>query len=367
MASILMKSGLLRGRLPATYIYNAVRYRKIADEQEYKRCFKILEIDESSDHEQIRSAYLALVKRYHPDSGTEESDVNKFHEIDHAFKTIMLKNSKERWDVPEESDNIQEQEIKHTAPQHRQYLSLDGIGSGNPFQREKQYSKIRAIKAADNVYKHRISKVTAEEHTLMEKVPLKHKIKTKYGFERLVEDLIQESISKGEFNNLKNFGKPLPEHTNKNPYVDFVTHKLNEVLIDNGFTPEWILLQKEIRKEAALLRKQLFAARQYFGPYPLTVEDNIDWSEKVYEFKKVVDQINMKIAKFNLVVPILNKQMLLICLEKEAQRAMIRGNGYEDLRYEGPESKKRGSKKQLPEPSENVNIFKIIDFIFGPK
>ncbi|XP_066139791.1 dnaJ homolog subfamily C member 28 isoform X2 [Euwallacea fornicatus] len=323
MASILMKSGLLRGRLPATYIYNAVRYRKIADEQEYK--------------------------------------------IDHAFKTIMLKNSKERWDVPEESDNIQEQEIKHTAPQHRQYLSLDGIGSGNPFQREKQYSKIRAIKAADNVYKHRISKVTAEEHTLMEKVPLKHKIKTKYGFERLVEDLIQESISKGEFNNLKNFGKPLPEHTNKNPYVDFVTHKLNEVLIDNGFTPEWILLQKEIRKEAALLRKQLFAARQYFGPYPLTVEDNIDWSEKVYEFKKVVDQINMKIAKFNLVVPILNKQMLLICLEKEAQRAMIRGNGYEDLRYEGPESKKRGSKKQLPEPSENVNIFKIIDFIFGPK
>lgn len=50
----------------------------------------------------------------------------------------------------------------------------------------------------------------------------------RHGFDRLVEDLIQESISKGEFYNLKNSGKPLPSHHNRNPYVDFVTHKINE-------------------------------------------------------------------------------------------------------------------------------------------
>lgn len=78
--------------------------------------------------------------------------------------------------------------LQHTAPQHRQYLSYNGIGSGNPFQRQKQYSKVRAMQAAANVYDHRISKASAEENTVLdknriheswEKVPLKHKIKTK--------------------------------------------------------------------------------------------------------------------------------------------------------------------------------------------
>lgn len=83
-----------------------------------------------------------------------------------------------------------------------------------------------------------MDKVAAEEGALLTKNRTKHNIKTKYGLDRLVEDLIQESMSKGEFNNLSSSGEPLASHQNRNPYVDFVTHKLNEVLIDNGFTPE---------------------------------------------------------------------------------------------------------------------------------
>jgi hypothetical protein len=45
--------------------------------------------------------------------------------------------------------------------------------------------------------------------------------------DRLVEDLIQESMAKGEFDNLSGKGKPLPQ-TTENPYVDFVTHKINQ-------------------------------------------------------------------------------------------------------------------------------------------
>lgn len=76
---------------------------------------------------------------------------------------------------------------------------------------------------------HRISKAIASDKTLMKKdSAVKHNIKTKYGFERLVEDLIQESMSKGEFENLSGKGKPLKDQNN-NPYVDFTTHKLNEV------------------------------------------------------------------------------------------------------------------------------------------
>jgi len=46
--------------------------------------------------------------------------------------------------------------------------------------------------------------------------------------DRLVEDLIQESMAKGDFDNLSGKGKPL-KFRSPNPYVDFVTQKMNEV------------------------------------------------------------------------------------------------------------------------------------------
>lgn len=41
----------------------------------------MLGISEDSDQEQIRSAYLALVKKYHPDSGTDKANAEKFQEV----------------------------------------------------------------------------------------------------------------------------------------------------------------------------------------------------------------------------------------------------------------------------------------------
>ena len=64
--------------------------------------------------------------------------------------------------------------------------------------------------------------------------------------ERVVEDLIQESMKNGEFDDLPGMGKPL-DFTERNPMVDTMTHNLNKIMINNGFTPEWIMLEKEIR------------------------------------------------------------------------------------------------------------------------
>lgn len=50
----------------------------------------------------------------------------------------------------------------------------------------------------------------------------------------MVEDLIQESMAKGEFSNLKGSGKPL-QYQNHNPYVDTVTQKINQVRHSSGF------------------------------------------------------------------------------------------------------------------------------------
>ena len=106
------------------------------------------------------------------------------------------------------------------------------VGIGTPSKRQKLYTIQKAQKAVDNVLEHRLKKLQAEErNTLvgMDKQRAKD-IKTRFGMDRLVEDLIQEAMNKGEFKDLPGTGKPLKENTNtRNPYVDFVTYKLNEV------------------------------------------------------------------------------------------------------------------------------------------
>lgn len=120
--------------------------------------------------------------------------------------------------------------FKHTAPQHRHYLTFD-VGIGTPSKRQRLHTIQRAQKAVDNVMEHRLKKLQAEErNTLigMDKQRAKD-IKTRYGMDRLVEDLIQEAMNKGEFSDLPGMGKPLKSTNANNPYVDFVTHKLNQV------------------------------------------------------------------------------------------------------------------------------------------
>lgn len=64
--------------------------------------------------------------------------------------------------------------------------------------------------------------------------------------DRLVEDMIQESMSKGHFDNLPGAGKPL-DFSKENPFMDRTTQKLNQILLDEDLLPTWISKQKEIR------------------------------------------------------------------------------------------------------------------------
>lgn len=105
------------------------------------------------------------------------------------------------------------------------------VGIGTPSKRQQLHTIQRAQKAVDNVMEHRLQKLQAEErNTLIGMDKRKAKdIKTRYGMDRLVEDLIQEAMNKGEFSDLPGMGKPLNTKNVGNPYVDFTTHKLNEV------------------------------------------------------------------------------------------------------------------------------------------
>ncbi|XP_075977480.1 dnaJ homolog subfamily C member 28 [Anticarsia gemmatalis] len=292
-------------------------------EKKIAECYQTLNIPLDSKQDAVRRAFLELAKKYHPDSGSPEANMDKFVLVENAFRTLTKHNTGKS--DKEEVERII-YDIQHTAPQHRQYLSYEGYGHGTPFQRQKQYTQARAQKAAINVMEHRIEKAVAAENTLMKKGQhgKKHDIKTKYGFDRLVEDLIQESMSKGEFENLSGKGKPLKSQ-NSNPYVDFTTHKLNEVLINNGFTPEWITMSKEIDQDIDLLKKEVASERMYLGPFPLKDNDIAKW-ERIYQSNKELAQsINTKINTFNLIVPLMNKQKFHVEFDKMCKEILENG------------------------------------------
>ncbi|XP_065358174.1 dnaJ homolog subfamily C member 28 [Calliphora vicina] len=289
----------------------------------YKKCCHILGVEESADQNTIRRAYIDLVKKVHPDSGMAEASQERFQEVDEAFKLLQEKFAKNRRGIYEDEEE-EVPDIRHTAPQHRQYLSFDGMGVGNPFQRQKQYQQIKAMKAQERVLKHRIDKSQAGEKTIMKKGTFfkNHAIKTKYGFDRLVEDYIQEAMSKGDFNNLRGTGKPLTHAQQQNPYLDFTTHKLNKILIDNGFTPEWITLQRDIREALEQLKKNITAERCYFGEYPLVEMELQKWQDLLQKYDYEVQQINKNIDKYNLIVPILQNQFFRVNLQKIAEKIL---------------------------------------------
>ncbi|XP_017069883.2 LOW QUALITY PROTEIN: dnaJ homolog subfamily C member 28 [Drosophila eugracilis] len=290
----------------------------------YIECLRILGVHESADQNTVRHAYLDLVKRVHPDSGTEEASAERFQQVDEAFRVLQEKFAKGRRNIQEDEEEAMEFDIKHTAPQHRQYLSNEGIGVGNPFQRQKQYQQVRAMKAQERVLEHRIDKSAAGEKTIMSKGGnhfRRHAIKTKYGIDRVVEDLIQEAMSKGDFNNLNGAGKPLSSAQSQNPYLDFTTHKLNKIMLDNGFTPEWISLGKDIRDAIGELKIKLRKERIYYGEWPLHLSEHIAaWQTFTQQHHEEVNQLNKLIDKYNLIVPILENQFFRLNLDRMAER-----------------------------------------------
>ncbi|XP_076233449.1 dnaJ homolog subfamily C member 28 isoform X2 [Calliopsis andreniformis] len=334
--------------------------KRFKQRNDIKTWYQTLNVAEDCEDETLRLAFVHLAKQFHPDSGTPESNAAKFSEIENAYRQIR-KVRIEQKDRNTQLPEVEEFDIKHTAPQHRHYLTYN-VGVGTYSKRQKLYTIERAQKAVDNVIEHRLKKLQAEErNTLVGKDKQRAKdIKTRFGMDRLVEDLIQEAMNKGEFSDLPGMGKPLKENTNtRNPYVDFVTYKLNEVLIENGFTPEWIQLSKEIRQETEDLRKKLMEARNEVGPLPLSPEDEAFWKDILQDFKSTTKRINNKIDKYNLLVPILQKQKLHVKLEDIANEIL----SLSPMKV----SKKRSNHEKFTENENNESMLEMLTSFFSRK
>ena len=116
-------------------------------------------------------------------------------------------------------------------------------------------------------------------------------------------------------------GKPLPERVIYNPYEDFTTHKMNQILVDGGFAPEWIMLKKDIDKMIETLNEDLIKHCFQYLKKKSSQKDKENWKSKCeMEFQEEIDRINGYIDKYNLVVPMLQSQKFHIGLNKRIDR-----------------------------------------------
>jgi len=347
----------------------------------YTEHFRTLELPEDSSKGNVRRKYIELVKKFHPDTFKDKGE--KFNEIDNSYRVLMKKfqedeereasvvgeyglyydkNKKEKMDEEEDKEHP---DIQHVAPQHRQYLD-NPFGYGPPSQRQKQNQKFRALKANEAVYEHRIGKLTAQYENRIatrERATVK-KQQTRNEIERLVEDLIQESMASGDFDNLEGKGKPLPQRVDYNPYTDFTTHKINQILVETGFAPEWVQLQKDIREKTMGIRKELKVTRQKMGPAPINRDKLEEWHKVCNRLQKQdVSELNKMITKFNLIVPNMDHQKFLFKLESECEK--IFDNGYEASHSQEGDAMESSDKiEKNSKDNKTRNIFESIFSIF---
>ncbi|XP_055470960.1 dnaJ homolog subfamily C member 28 [Psammomys obesus] len=284
--------------------------------------YSLLNLKEGCSADDVREAFRKLAKQYHPDSSSNHADSATFIKIEEAYRNLLchvLKQTDARQTKAEDAE--EEEQFRYNTPQHRHYLSFEGVGFGTPSQREKQYRQFRADRATEQVMEYQRQKLQREHfaHSLTVKdVRQSKEQKITQAIERLVEDLIQESMAKGDFDNLSGKGKPLKKFAGCS-YIDPMTHNLNRILIDNGYQPEWILMQKEIKDTIEQLREALLGYRKTFGN-PLTTGEQKQWNQVCEKFQENIQKLNKRISDFNLIVPILTRQKVHFDAQKEIIR-----------------------------------------------
>nr|XP_039262396.1 dnaJ homolog subfamily C member 28-like [Styela clava] len=306
---------------------NYVAYRpfSLANKQfqsELISAWKTLGVTDNCSREEARNAFMKWAKEYHPDSGSPNANSDKFSDLSTAYKLVIknikFKENASMPDIIEEEYSIEEI-LKETIPiAHRKYLTNDGIGYGTPSQRQKQYQAYRMNRASAMVSDYKMQKVQRETEgsNMLTVKEFAKRSKTSHFVDRVVEDLIQESMAKGEFDDTIKGGKI---ETPTMPYVDQHDYHLNKVLINSGYTPEWVQSKQEIKKNLEKYRDTLLQERKRFhrssSQYSKISKER--WKEKCDEFYKLIDSINKEIQLFNLITPLPKTQMLMLCPDKE--------------------------------------------------
>lgn len=144
----------------------------------------------------------------------------------------------------------------------------------------------------------------------------------------LAERRILAAMERGEFDNLPGQGQPLvwPENT----LVPWEWRLAFDLLEQAGLAPDWIMRDAEIRADLAALQDQLERERLWMAERCAAMtrmSPQEQWAERARlgqvqaqsweKLKTWIEQINRKIADFNLVVPMVWLQRTPLDLVQE--------------------------------------------------
>lgn len=316
-----------------------------------RESYRLLQLPDegNSSPVQVKEAYLRLAKLYHPDSGVPTADAVLFARVEEAYRAVLAHESKvKQLSGEKEAEAEDEDKSRGAALQHRHYLSYEGVGTGTPSQRERQYRQIRVDRASEQVLNYRQQeheRAAAGEGALVERDMRQRsrKIKITQAVERLVEDLIQESMARGDFRNLSGAGKPLNKFEH-NPYADPMTHNLNRILVDNGYQPPWVVTQRDIREATAQIRNRLLDGQARLSD-PVTPRESREWEELCASVEEELVKLNKLVDNYNLIVPMLSMQMVHFSLSREIECA-VKGARQRRLQQQTERERERERRKE---------------------
>ena len=149
-------------------------------------------------------------------------------------------------------------------------------------------------------------------------------------WESWVDEQIREAQERGEFDNLPGRGKPIDLTPNPHDQGQELSFK---ILKDAGFAPEWIELDKTIRKKLQRARASLQRLWQWREDRLGELSERSDswskaersrveagWQDAMVAFGLELDEINQEIADLNLKVPSSRFQRSMLDTARELAR-----------------------------------------------
>lgn len=142
---------------------------------------------------------------------------------------------------------------------------------------------------------------------------------------RDVDKQIQEAIDRGDFKNLPGSGSR--QKLEESPFVPREVRIVNQMLKDNGFSPRWIEVDKEIRAEREQSRKMLGNIKRRRRQLEATIRAQPftrDRVRQVFELERKralatytsqLKELNRKIFRYNLTAPGPNRQKSMYNLD----------------------------------------------------
>jgi DnaJ family protein C protein 28 len=155
-----------------------------------------------------------------------------------------------------------------------------------------------------------------------------HKIRMRFDWNNLIDDIIEDGRSQGVFDNLRGKGKPL--NLNKNPF-DQDSEITNSLLKENKMVPAWLAQRNDAQAEVELLRQKISRTwRRYDQEYRFAQDTGIRsgleiaWDDEIKKWEAAILKINKLIDSYNLKRPVNNLEMYKLRLDDELQRVNSR-------------------------------------------